>query len=192
MISRNVFQSGILSICLNASPLASSLKLVLPPFYIIVYKLQFHLDYLLHTLGSSTFGESQICCHVAEQYKVAVADATEWISNFGHQIQNLLENLIRMIYRSSTFGEDQISHNVAEQYKVAVAGATEWISNFSDQIQNLLKILTRMIYRSFTFGESQISCNVAEQYKVAIAGVTDTWDMGTYSLVTKFEYYLIG
>jgi hypothetical protein len=74
-------------ICLNASPLASSLKLVLPPFYIILYKLQFHLDYLLHTLSSSTFGESQISCNVAERYKVAVAGATEWISNFGHQIQ---------------------------------------------------------------------------------------------------------
>jgi hypothetical protein len=123
LISRNVFQSGILLICLNASPLASSLKLVLPHFYIIIYKLQFHLDYLLHTLGSSTFGESQIFCHVAEQYKVAVAGATEWISNFDHQIQNLLENLIRMIYRSSTFGDGQISRNVAEIHSIAPATA---------------------------------------------------------------------
>ena len=63
---------------------------------------------------SSTFGESQISCNVAEQYKVAVAGATEWISNFGDQIQNPLENVVRMIYRLSIFGKGHISHNVAE------------------------------------------------------------------------------
>ena len=46
---------------------------------------------------------------------MAVADATEGILNFGDQIQNLLENLIRLTYRSFTFGESHISHTVAEQ-----------------------------------------------------------------------------
>jgi hypothetical protein len=38
----------------------------------------------------------------------------EWISNFGDQIQNLLENAVRMIYRLSIFGKGHISCNVAE------------------------------------------------------------------------------
>ena len=67
-----------------------------------------------------------------QRLKVAEAGATEWISNFGDQIWNLLKILIRMICRSSTFGESQISRNVAKRLKVAVAGATEWISNFGN------------------------------------------------------------
>ena len=46
---------------------------------------------------------------------MAIADATDRISNFGNHIQNLLENLVRMIYRSPTSDEGHISHNVAEQ-----------------------------------------------------------------------------
>jgi hypothetical protein len=38
----------------------------------------------------------------------------EWISNFCDQIQNLLENAVRMIYGLSLFGMGHISHNVAE------------------------------------------------------------------------------
>jgi len=125
----------------------------------------YHSDQIFQEIliyRSSTFGEGQISHNVAEQYKVAVAGATEWISNFSDQIQNLLKILIRMIYRSFTFGESQISRNVAEQYKVAVAGVTEWISNFGDQIQNLLENAVRMIYRLSIFGKGHISHNVAE------------------------------
>ena len=48
---------------------------------------------------------------------MAVADATEGILNFGDQIQNLLENSIRLTYKSSTFGEIHASRSVAEQSK---------------------------------------------------------------------------
>jgi len=49
--------------------------------------------------------------------KMAIAGATEWILNFGDQIQSLLENSIRLTYRSSTFGEGHTSRIVAEQWK---------------------------------------------------------------------------
>ena len=55
--------------------------------------------------------------------KMAITGVMEWISNFSDQIQNLLENLIRMIYRLSTFGNSQISCNVAEIHSVAPATA---------------------------------------------------------------------
>ena len=55
--------------------------------------------------------------------KMAITGFMEWISNFSDQIQNLLENLIRMIYRLSTFGNSQISCNVAEIHSVAPATA---------------------------------------------------------------------
>jgi hypothetical protein len=45
---------------------------------------------------------------------MAVASVAEQISNFGDQIQNLLEKAVRMIYRLSLFGKNHISQNVAE------------------------------------------------------------------------------
>jgi hypothetical protein len=47
-------------------------------------------------------------------FGIGAASATEWISNFGGQIRNLLENVVGVIYRPSSFGKGHISRNVAE------------------------------------------------------------------------------
>ena len=48
---------------------------------------------------------------------MAIANATEGISNFGHQIQNLLEKSAGMMYRSSTFGEGQTSQVLQSEFQ---------------------------------------------------------------------------
>jgi hypothetical protein len=51
---------------------------------------------------------------------MAIANATKGISNFGHQIWNLLEKSVGMMYRSSTFDEGQTSQVLQSEFQILV------------------------------------------------------------------------